>query len=67
MRWFWIYLLGVVVVVIGLLVALNGTGFLSQIPSTILIGVIVLIIGAGILGAVGKTKPRQDEIDIDRR
>jgi hypothetical protein len=67
MRWFWIYLLGVVIVIGGLLLVLNSTGVLRSIPSAVVWGGIILIVGVGVLSAVGRTKPTQQDIDIDRR
>ncbi|HWG85965.1 MAG TPA: hypothetical protein VNT60_10850 [Deinococcales bacterium] len=66
MRWFWIYMVGIVVVIIGLLVALSGSGTLNQIPPYVLWGGIVLILGIGVISAVGRTKPVQKDIDVDR-
>lgn len=67
MRWFWTYLLGVVIVIGGLLLVLQATGALQRISPTLLWGGIVLILGIGLISAVGRTKPVQQDIDVDRR
>ncbi|HEX2864520.1 MAG TPA: hypothetical protein VHN99_08115 [Deinococcales bacterium] len=65
MRWFWVYIVGVVIVIGGLLLVLNGSGALSRIPPAVLWGGIILVLGIGVLGAVGRTKPDQKDIDVD--
>ena len=67
MRWFWVYLVGVIIIVGGLLLVLTGVGALSRIPSAVLWGGIILVVGLGVLGAVSRTKPVEKDIDVGRR
>ncbi|MEO7063818.1 MAG: hypothetical protein ABI082_08635 [Dokdonella sp.] len=66
MKWIGVYLAGFIILVGGILAALWKLGFLASIePTWIVIGVMI-ILGIGIMLAVGQSG-RKENIQIDRK